>query len=147
MNIEGLLVTSEKIISTIGGDVFHAMKNSDVGYAGFGEAYFSTIEPNAIKAWKRHHEMTLNLLVPIGKIKFVLYDDRAHSPTKGGFQLVTLSTESYQRLTVPPMVWIGFQGRGKERSTLLNIANIKHDPSEIDRKSVLDIPFYWNQSH
>ena len=144
MNIEGLLITPTKIISTIGGDVFHAMKKSDLGYAGFGEAYFSTIEPNAIKAWKRHREMTLNFLVPIGEVRFVLHDDRLHSPTQGIFQQVTLSRENYQRLTIPPLVWVGVQGMGTERAMLLNIANIQHDPIEMDRKSVEDIPYNWN---
>ena len=98
MNIEGLLITPTKIISTIGGDVFHAMKKSDLGYAGFGEAYFSTIEPNAIKAWKCHREMVLNILVPIGEVKFILYDDRPKSKTNGNFLEVVLSQKNYQRL-------------------------------------------------
>jgi len=144
MNIEGLLITPTKIISTLGGDVFHAMKKSDLGYAGFGEAYFSTIEPNAIKAWKRHREMTLNLLVPIGEVRFVIHDDRPYSLTQGIFQQVTLSRENYKRLTIPPLVWVGFQGMGVERAMLLNIADIQHDPIEMDRKSLEDIPYNWN---
>ena len=77
----------------------HAMKKSNVGYSGFGEAYFSQVESGVIKAWKRHHEMTLNLVVPVGAIHFVLYDDRHNSSTCSEFQQVTLSTENYYRLT------------------------------------------------
>tara|TARA_B100000787_G_scaffold167518_1_gene154441 strand:+ start:578 stop:1012 length:435 start_codon:yes stop_codon:yes gene_type:complete len=144
MNIEGLLTVPTKIISTIGGDVLHAIKKSDQGYSGFGEAYFSTIEPNAVKAWKRHREMTLNLLVPVGEVRFVVYDDRLHSSSNGIFQQVILSLDNYKRLTIPPMLWVGFQGVGEERAMLLNIANIQHNPLEMDRKPVADIPYNWN---
>ena len=144
MNIEGLLTVPTKIISTIGGDVLHAIKKSDQGYSGFGEAYFSTIEPNAVKAWKRHREMTLNLLVPVGEVRFVVYDDRLHSSSNGIFQQVILSLDNYKRLTIPPMLWVGVQGVGEERAMLLNIANIQHNPLEMDRKPVADIPYNWN---
>ena len=49
MAINGVNITPLSIIDTKGGDVLHAMKMSDHGYSGFGEAYFSTIEPQAIK--------------------------------------------------------------------------------------------------
>ena len=58
------------------------MKETSAGYAGFGEAYFSQVDKGAIKAWKRHKKMTLNLLVPVGEIKFVLFDDREASNTQ-----------------------------------------------------------------
>jgi dTDP-4-dehydrorhamnose 3,5-epimerase len=142
--IDGVTITPSNIIEVMGGDVLHAMKKSDVGYAGFGEAYFSTIEPSAIKAWKRHRKMTLNLLVPIGEIQFVLYDSRPHSPTKNILQEITLSRNNYQRLTVPPMVWMGFQSRGKKTALLLNIANISHNPDEVDHKLITEIRYDWN---
>ena len=69
-NIDGVLVSPLNIIDVQGGDVLHGMKCSDSSYFGFGEAYFSTIDSYAIKAWKLHKQMTLNLVVPIGKIKF-----------------------------------------------------------------------------
>ena len=103
--IDGVLLTQQKIINVSGGDVFHGVKVSDLGFDGFGEAYFSTIEFGAIKGWKRHRLMTLNLLVPIGEIKFVIYDDRPASTTNGLFQEVTLSPSNYCRLTIPPS-WV-----------------------------------------
>lgn len=143
--LEGVLLTPLSIVATSGGDVMHAMKKSNVGYSGFGEAYFSQVESGVIKAWKRHHEMTLNLVVPVGAIHFVLYDDRHHSSTCSEFQQVTLSTENYYRLTVPPMVWVGFQGCDSNISMLLNIANIEHHPYELDQKKIDEIVFDWSK--
>ena len=45
----------------------------------FKESYFSTVNGDVIKPWKKHNKMTLNLVVPLGEIKFVLFDDRRES--------------------------------------------------------------------
>lgn len=141
--IEDVIITQLDIIDTRGGNVMHAMKNSSAGYSKFGEAYFSQVHFGAIKAWKRHKTMVLNLVVPVGKIKFVLFDDRKIS--SGKFQEVILSKENYCRLTVPPMIWMGFQGLDSDISLLLNIANIVHSPEESDRKPVNNIKYEWSK--
>ncbi len=141
--INEVLITPLSIIDMPDGDVLHAMKNIDIGFSGFGEAYFSEINPKAIKAWKRHREMTLNLIVPIGKIRFVIFDDREQSSSQ--FQEIVISRKNYCRLTVPPMVWMGFQGLSDSNSILLNLASIPHDPCEVDRRSVDEIMFDWSK--
>ena len=96
-----------KIISVPDGDVLHAIKRSDASFLGFGEAYFSTVSYGAIKAWKRHNYMTLNLIVPTGAIRFVLFDDRDKSVNENRrqYQVVVLSRDNYYRLTVPAGIW------------------------------------------
>ena len=143
-NIDGVLLTPLKVIDVSGGDVLHGMKCSDPGYLGFGEAYFSEVESGAVKAWKRHKQMTLNLVVPLGAVRFIIFDDRENSKSNGKYQEVTLSRLSdYSRLTVPPMVWMGFQGIDDKTSILLNIANIEHIPEEADRKEINEIKYDW----
>ena len=117
------------------------MKCSDIGYGGFGEAYFSTINPGSIKGWNRHKQMTLNLIVPIGLVKFVIIDDAI---VDNNLIEVELSLQNYQRLTVPPGLWVGFQNRYKEQSLILNIADMEHDPDEIDTKSLDEIDYKWS---
>ena len=141
--IEGVIVSPLKVVDVVGGNVLHAMKASDQEYKGFGEAYFSMIEKGMIKGWKRHKEMTLNLIVPLGAIRFVLFDCRDNSSTVGNYNEVNLSLENYNRLTVPPMVWMGFQGLGSSFSMLLNIANIAHNQSEVEQKKLDEINFDW----
>ena len=146
MAINGVKTSPLAIIDTKGGNVLHAMKNSDQGYSGFGEAYFSTIEPKAIKGWKRHKQMVLNLVVPIGSVRFILFDDRENQDNINQFQQVILSIEdSYARLTIPPMIWVGFQGLGQQKSIVLNIANIEHSPEEVERKELSEIKFNWSE--
>ena len=143
VNISGVVFTPLSIIDTEGGDVLHAMKSSDMGYNGFGEAYFSTIDSGAIKGWKLHQEMILNLVVPIGKVRFVIFDDRIETPTKGEFCEIILSRENYGRLTIPPLLWVGFQGLDNSSSLLLNIASIEHSPEEVSRRELNEIEFDW----
>jgi dTDP-4-dehydrorhamnose 3,5-epimerase len=143
LTIDGVLVTPLKQIYHPKGDVFHAMKRSDDGFAGFGEAYFSTIHFSDIKPWKKHLRMTLNFVVPVGEIRFVIYDDRAESSTKGNFFDIILGS-NYKRITIPPNVWVAFSGIGKDLNLLLNLANLEHDPTEVERKDNLDeITYIW----
>lgn len=140
---DGVVLTSLKRITTPGGEVLHGMKVGDIGFAGFGEAYFSTVEFQAIKGWKRHHSMTMNIIVPLGSIKFVLFDDRKNSSSDGVMFSFVLSKENYCRVTVPPKIWMAFQGLGREKNILLNIADICHAPEEADSLPLNEISYAW----
>lgn len=141
--IDGVLVTPQKRILNPKGDILHAMKRSGVGYAGFGEAYFSTVHPGVIKGWKRHRSATLNLVVPVGVVRFVIYDDRHDSATAGRFFDIALGEENHARLTVSPGLWVAFKGMSEGGSMLLNISNEEHDPAEADNIDLYAIPFVW----
>ena len=112
------------------------MKKSDIGFDGFGEAYFSVINKNSIKGWKKHTRMTLNLIVCYGEVKFVIYND-----IKKEFYDISLSHKNYQRLTVEPGLWMAFEGMD-ENNMLLNIANIEHDPNEAITRGIYDISYF-----
>lgn len=129
--ISGVFVTPLKIVELEAGNVLHALKVSESNFCGFGEAYFSTVNKGSVKGWKCHTQMTLNLVVPIGTIRFVLYDDRDGSPTRGMFNEIILGrSATYGRLTVEPGIWVAFQGKDSGINLLLNVANIEHDPEE-----------------
>ena len=141
--IEGVLITPLNIINGDNGDVFHAMKMLDPGYSGFGEAYFSSVNQNCVKGWKRHREMTLNLVPIYGEIRFVIFDDRNPSVKHGSFMEVRLSRLNYFRLTIPPGLWCAFQGIKRGENCMLNLANIPHDPNESDNLGFNEIKYQW----
>jgi dTDP-4-dehydrorhamnose 3,5-epimerase len=130
--INDVLLSPLRLIKGESGNIMHVMKQRDEAFQGFGEAYFSTVHTGAVKGWKKHQKMILNIVVPVGMIKFVLYDDRFESKSYQTIQEVILSLENYQRLTVPPGIWMAFQGLGEHNNILLNIASIPHDPLEAD---------------
>ena len=127
------------------GKVMHMVRRDMPGFSGFGEIYFSTINSGAIKAWRRHKQMTLNFAVPYGTIHLVLYDDRAHSPTKGKLQEIILGENDYNLVTIPPMLWYGFSARDSNLSILANCASLPHDPEEVERLDPFapQIPYRW----
>ena len=114
--MDGITLTPLKQIFNPKGNIFHALKKSDIGFNGFGEAYFSTINQNEIKGWKKHTKMILNIVVPFGEIAFVIYDEN----TKRFFN-VKLSKRNYQRLTVKAGLWLAFKGCSR-KNMLLNLA-------------------------
>lgn len=142
--IEGLVLTPLKIIDHPLGNIMHGMKASDETFKSFGEAYFSFVNFGSVKGWKMHTKMILNLVVPLGEIKFVAFDDRENSRSRGQFQEIVLSRNNYQKLTVPPGVWLAFQGRSQGENLLLNMASIEHDPNEAINKSLEEIQYDWN---
>ena len=135
--MDGVILTPLKQIHNPKGDIFHAMKKSDDGYDGFGEAYFSTINQGDIKGWKKHIQMTLNLIVPFGEIEFVVYNEKLEK-----FFTVKLSQSNYQRLTIQAGLWFGFKGIGKY-NILLNLASIEHDPNESKSIELNKINYEW----
>lgn len=147
--IDGVSITPLRQIPDERGKIMHMLKAESPLFKGFGEVYFSCVHPGAIKAWHIHSRMTLNYAVPHGKIKFVLYDDREGSATRGKLQEIFLGPDNYCLVTVPPMVWNGFKGVGTETAIVANCTDIPHDPGEISRMSPFDpaIPYNWEIKH
>jgi dTDP-4-dehydrorhamnose 3,5-epimerase len=141
LGLDGIQVMPLRRIAVAGGDVLHAIKCSDPGFVAFGEAYFSIVQAGAIKAWKMHLEMTLNLVVPVGEVRFVfLSEDRKARREE------TIGASNYARLTVPPRIWFGFQGLAMPFSLILNVADLPHRPEEVMRKPMEEITCNWTRN-
>ena len=143
--IHDVIITDLKIIRDERGAVLHMLRSDDPVFHEFGEIYFSKILPGVIKGWKLHKKMTLNLAVPVGKLKLVLYDDRAGSKPKGVIEEIILSEENYKLVTVPPLIWSGFTAIGSEAAFLANCASMPHDQSEAEKLDPFSnkIPYNW----
>jgi len=142
MKLGDIQVTPLQRIEVVGGDVLHALKQNDNAYAGFGEAYFSWVSGGWIKAWKRHTKMTMNIVVPVGQVRFVFRV--VNSAECDEFRVEEIGVCRYARITVPAGIWFGFQGCGSSQSLILNVSNIVHDPNEVERLTLSDINYAWN---
>jgi len=125
-NLENIKVVQLSTFDVEGGSVLHAIKKDDIGYMGLGEVYFSFINPRAIKAWKLHKQMTLNLVVPLGKVRFVFCD----SLNSGYYRVEDVGEGNYVRLTERP-------------SLVTNIADLKHDVNEVIKKEIATFCYKW----
>ena len=140
VSLDDILVTPLKRIPTVGGEVMQVLKNSDNGFNCFGEVYFSWVEHGAIKAWKCHQSMNLNLVVPLGEVCFVFH----LTEQKDKFRIERIGNSCYSRLTVPPGIWFGFQGMASGSSLLMNVADMEHDSNEVLHKSAFEFTFDWS---
>ena len=105
-------------------------------FQGFGEIYFSTVNPGAVKGWHIHRQMTLNYACVSGLVKLVLYDDRAGSPTRGQLQELFVGDSNYVLVRIPPMVWNGVKGLGSAPAMIANCASHAARPGTRSRGSI-----------
>ena len=118
-------LTKLKRISNTKGDILHILKSSEQSFTQFGEAYFTIINKDEVKGWKKHKRMEMNLVVPVGDVTFYIYDEFIKKK-----QTFRINRENYSRLTVPPGYWMAFEGHDDHINLILNIASIEHDPDE-----------------
>jgi len=131
-------ITEEMILKTEKGGVRHIIKETSNGYDKFGEAYLSSIKASSIKGWKKHNKMTLNLMVLLGQIRFVIFEE-----DRSSFHEFLIDSSENTRLTIKPGLWLAFQAI-KSDAILINIANMAHDPAEQEIKNLNELNFNWS---
>ncbi|MBF0484905.1 MAG: dTDP-4-dehydrorhamnose 3,5-epimerase family protein [Candidatus Omnitrophica bacterium] len=143
--IDGVQLKPLKIIRDARGQVMHMMRCDDGVFTRFGEIYFSVINPDVVKGWKKHQKMTMHFAVPVGDIRLVIYDNRLGSPTRGEVQQILVGEENYQLVCIPPAVWYSVRSENDHWAMIANCSDIPHDPNEIEEVPIgsADIPYVW----
>ena len=73
-------------------------------------------------------------------MRFVFYSsENSNEP-----RIDDIGESNYARLTIPPGIWFGFQGRSPGNSLIMNVANIAHDPEEVLNRPISDFLYDWN---
>ena len=146
--IDGVSIELLNTFSDEKGKVLHFIKSNAMSFDVFGECYFSEINPNCVKAWKKHTKQIQNITVPVGNIKVVLYDDRPKSFSKNKLQIFEIGRPNlYYRICIPPNVWHGFKCISRNPALLANCANMIHDANENIVLPFNDnyIPLNWDE--
>ena len=141
--MDQILLTKLSRVYNPKGNILHGIKKSDNGFVTFGEAYFSTVKYKEIKGWKMHKLMTLNLIVPNGNINIVTMDCRRTNLTEPNVMSFQIGESNYMRLTIPPNIYVAFQGISKATNLLLNIADMEHDPDEAENLPIDSFMYDW----
>jgi dTDP-4-dehydrorhamnose 3,5-epimerase len=147
--IEGMQVIPLRRIADERGTILHMLKRTDPHFVEFGEIYFSSVFRGVVKGWHRHREMSLNYACVFGRVKVVVYDDRADSSTRGELVEVFLGPDNHELVIIPPGLWNGFKGMSEPFAIVANCCTHPHDPSRSERLDPFDndIPYDWSVVH
>ena len=138
--LKKIKVISLKKISNTKGDVWHAVKSNEKHFYRFGELYFSWIKPGKIKAWKYHKKMTMSLIVPVGNVLCVFFDEYNKK-----FVKINIGDKNYKKIIVPPGYIFGFKNISNNKSLIANFADIIHDKNEQVRINQKEIKYSWKK--
>jgi len=148
--IAGALSQPLRVINAAGGPVLHMLRLDfplmPKFKNGFGEIYFSEVQPGHIKGWKKHTLQTQLFAVPVGLLRIVLYDGRKDSPTSGATcDLLLGRPDHYKLLRIPPGVWYAFAAAGNSPAMICNCADMPHNPDEAEKVPLdsQEIPYRW----
>ena len=119
------------------GNVLRGFRKNDKYLENSAEIYFSWINKKTIKGWKLHKKMSMNLVVPIGKVIFVFYDSK-------NFKTIIVGEKNYSRIFVPNNIFFAFQNLHEEKSLVVNNASIIHqNKNESVTISLNKINYKW----
>ncbi len=136
IDLELIKIIDIKEVSAKGGSIKKFINSNDNEFKGFGELYISSVENGIIKAWKYHNEMTLNLIVVSGAVKFVFYNGKE-------FKEIQTASNVPKRIVVPPRIWYGFKGEKDKSSDILSLTNLIFNEEEIERRNFEEISYDW----
>ncbi len=143
--IDGVHVIPLRRIPDERGTIYHMLRADDPHFEGFGEIYFTSVYAGIVKGWHKHTEMTLNYACIFGRVKLVVYDDRADSATAGNLIEVFLGVDDYSLVSIGPGIWSGFKGMSEPFAIVANCCTHPHDPGRTTRADPFDndIPYDW----
>jgi len=136
-NIKKIKTFRLKKINNPKGNILRAFRKTDKNSGGFAEIYFSWINKNNIKGWKLHKQMSMNIVVPVGMVKFVFFDGK-------NFKKIILGEKKYLRMFVPSNIFFAFQNLSSKKSLIVNNASIIHkQKGEIVTINLKKINYKW----
>jgi dTDP-4-dehydrorhamnose 3,5-epimerase len=96
-------------------------------------AYAVMVHPGRIKGWGLHRRQADRYFVPPGRLRVVLHDGRAGSPSFRAFQQVWFSESSGGLVRIPPGVWHADQNWGEDDVWLVNFPTEPYNAEDPDK--------------
>ena len=147
--IDGVKAKNLKINCDERGKLFEVLRSDDDIFTEFGQVYLTTAYPGVVKAWHLHRHQTDNMCLIKGHAKFVLYDPREKSATKGEINEFFPSEENRFLIRIPPGVYHGFKNIGSDEALIMNIPTKLYDYNNPDEYRLdpqdKSIPYDWSR--
>ena len=148
--IDGVKITKKKQFIDERGKIMRMLRVDDEHFEKFGEVYFSTAYPGAIKGWHEHTKQVQNYAVVHGMIKLVMYDNRKQSETHGKLMEIFMGDLNYILVRIPTGVINGYKCIGDKTAIVANCSTLPHMPDgEMIRHDPLSdiVPYNWDLIH
>jgi len=130
------------------GRLWEILRADDAIFRKFGQVYVTTAHPGVVKAWHAHTLQTDFFTVISGAAKFVLFDMRSDSPTRGRIAEFFIGRDNLQLITIPPGVYHGFKCMGTEECIALNCPTEPYNAGKPDELRLPpdspEIPYDWS---
>lgn len=147
--IQGVEIKKLKVIPDERGRLMEILRADDAIFEKFGQLYLTTAYPGVVKAWHRHKVQYDYLTIIKGMAKFVLYDARDDSETKGEIDELFIGEHNPLLLKIPPGVYHGFKCIGENECLALNIPTELYNYSCPDEERIDPhdggIPYNWGR--
>jgi dTDP-4-dehydrorhamnose 3,5-epimerase len=95
--------------------------------------YTATIRPNKIKGWVVHRKQDDRLFVSHGTLRFVLFDDRADSPTHKAVNEIYIGEQNRALIIIPRGVYHALHNVGLTDAVFINMPTRAYDHADPDK--------------
>lgn len=147
--IHGSSVRNLTVHSDDRGRLFEILRNDDPGFIRFGQVYVTTAFPGVVKAWHRHQKQTDFFCLIQGQARFVLYDPRPDSPTRGQVDEIACDGAQPRLIVIPNLVYHGFKNIGSVDAICINCPTEVYNVAMPDEERVdpydNNIPHDWRR--
>lgn len=147
--IEGVKVKNLKVIPDERGRLMEILRKDDPMFHQFGQVYVTTAYTGVVKAWHRHKKQTDNFTVIKGMAKFVLYDGRDDSKTKGEINEFYVGEHHPVLIQIPAGVYHGFMAVSTDEVVAMNVPTECYNYKDPDEERVEphsgEIPYNWER--
>jgi dTDP-4-dehydrorhamnose 3,5-epimerase len=96
-------------------------------------AYQASIRPGQIKGWIVHRKQADRIFTSSGVQRWVFYDDRKGSRTRGLINDFTFSERNRALLIIPTGVWHAVQNVGETEAVFFNLPTQAYDYADPDK--------------
>ncbi len=145
--IEGVEVKKLEMRTGSRGSDMELLREDEPLFQHFGEIYFSTLYPGAVRGWHLHHSKHDYLACLHGMIKLVLHDAREGSPTQGEVNELFLGEYNRVLVHIPPGVNHGMKCISVAEAQMINCPSEAARPEEPDEYGEpvesSSIPYEW----
>ena len=137
MSLDTVQIKELRDLENEQGGLQHMLRADDAEFfRGFGEIYFSIVNPGVVKGWHRHLEQTSVLSCVHGDVLLVVHAD-------GQFRSIRFGDGHRRLVLIPPGIVYGWKNLGTQPAILANCATHVHDPVKSEKLGLDTIPFDW----